>query len=256
VLLSHRLHLPATVANRSERAARPMVKGTLFPGSPSHRLRILNLCRSSTNSPQTSQLRTLCALTAVPGKSSEAKRRPRPPHQDRPSGDDLYIVDQHTAHERVLYEEMQNRIEASSVDGQSLLFPVQIELSPEQLAVFEEAAELLTNSGFAVSEFGGRMINIESVPTVLAKKSPEKVVRAVLDDLGSERKTGTDLKKAMAQSMACRAAVMSGDRLSDREAEGLLEQLLRCRDKYSCPHGRPTFIKISRQDLDRQFGRE
>jgi len=70
------------------------------------------------------------------------------------AGEDLYIVDQHTAHERVLYEEMKTRIEASSVDGQNLLFPVQIELSPEQLAVFEESRELLTDSGFAISGFG------------------------------------------------------------------------------------------------------
>ena len=172
------------------------------------------------------------------------------------AGDDLYIVDQHTAHERVLYEEMLRRVEASSVDGQNLLFPAQVELSPEQLAVFESSSELLAASGFVVSPFGGRMVNIESMPTILARKSPEKVLRAVLDDIGGERKSGADLRKAMAQSMACRAAVMAGDRLDDAEATGLLERLLKCDNKYSCPHGRPTFIRISREDLDRQFGRE
>ncbi len=172
------------------------------------------------------------------------------------AGDDLYIVDQHTAHERVLYEEMLRRVEASAVDGQTLLFPVQVELSPEQLAVFDSSGELLAAAGFVVSPFGGRMVNIESMPTILARKSPEKVLRAVLDDIGGERKSGADLKKAMAQSMACRAAVMAGDRLDDSEATGLLERLLKCDNKYSCPHGRPTFIRITREDLDRQFGRE
>jgi DNA mismatch repair protein MutL len=70
------------------------------------------------------------------------------------------------------------------------------------------------------------------------------------------RRAGLDLAKAMAQSIACRAAVKAGDRLSDTEAVALLEALLRSRDRYSCPHGRPTFIKLTRADLDKQFGRE
>lgn len=171
------------------------------------------------------------------------------------SGDNLYIVDQHTAHERVLYEETLDKIDSQSLHGQNLLFPVQIELSPEQLAVFEESLELLNKSGFAVSEFGGRTINIEAVPVVLAKKSPEKLFLKIIDDIASLRKAGCDLIKAMAQSIACRSAVMSGDKLNDQEATHLIKSLLNCRDKYSCPHGRPTFIKISKDDLDKQFGR-
>jgi DNA mismatch repair protein MutL len=171
------------------------------------------------------------------------------------AGDDLFIVDQHTAHERVLYEEMVRRIDSHSVVGQQLLLPVQIELTPEQFGLFGEAGELLNQSGFTVSEFGGRTVNIEALPSVLSRKSPEKLFLKVLDDLASLRKGGQDLKKSMAQSIACRAAVMSGDRLNDQEAVALLEQLLRCENKYSCPHGRPTFVKISRSDLDRQFGR-
>jgi DNA mismatch repair protein MutL len=114
---------------------------------------------------------------------------------------------------------------------------------------------LLNNSGFSVAHFGGTMINVEAVPSVLSRKSPEKVVRKVIDDLASLRRAGYDFKKAMAQSIACRAAVMSGDRLSDREAEGLLEQLLQCENRYTCPHGRPTFVRLGKADLDKQFGR-
>lgn len=171
------------------------------------------------------------------------------------SGENLYIVDQHTAHERVLYEETLERIADQSIHGQNLLFPVQVELSPEQLAVFDESLEMLNKSGFMVSEFGGRTINIEAVPLVLAKKSPEKMFLKIIDDIASLRKAGCDLIKAMAQSIACRSAVMSGDRLNDQEATHLISSLLNCRDKYSCPHGRPTFIKISKEDLDKQFGR-
>jgi len=171
------------------------------------------------------------------------------------SGEDLYVVDQHTAHERVLYEETLPLIEAQGVNGQNLLFPVQVELSPEQLAIFEEALELLNKSGFCVSYFGGRMINIEAIPSILSKKPPDRTFLKVIDDVASLKKAGYDLKKAMAQSLACRSAVMAGDRLTDDEAIHLVSRLLKCQDKYSCPHGRPTFIRISKADLDRQFGR-
>ena len=172
------------------------------------------------------------------------------------AGDDLYIVDQHTAHERVLYEEVLRQIEANSASAQTLLFPVQLELSPEQLSLFESAAGIFQRSGFTVAPFGGRMVNIEAVPAIGRGRSPEKMLRHVLDDILGLRKSGHDMKKAMAQSIACRSAVMAGDRLSDEEARHLVERLLRCDDRYSCPHGRPTFIRISREDLDRRFGRD
>ncbi len=171
------------------------------------------------------------------------------------AGGALYIIDQHTAHERVLYEQMLEKVEKQAINAQNLLFPVQIELDPEQYSVFEESAELLNNSGFGVSSFGGRMVNVEAMPSIMSKKSTEKTFVKVIDDLASLRNAGCDQKKAMAQSIACRSAVMAGDYLSEREATGLLEQLLKCRDKYSCPHGRPTFIRLSRADLDKQFGR-
>ncbi|MBD3332461.1 DNA mismatch repair endonuclease MutL [candidate division GN15 bacterium] len=170
-------------------------------------------------------------------------------------GDDLYIVDQHTAHERVLYEENIKRLEQQSIHAQQLLFPAQVELSPEQLAVYEEIGETLQDSGFDIGFFGGRMINIQAVPSVLTRRSPEVVVQKVLDDIASLRQAGYDLKKAIAQSMACRAAVMAGDRLSDEQAVGLLERLLQCENAFSCPHGRPTFVRLTRSDIDKQFGR-
>jgi DNA mismatch repair protein MutL len=155
----------------------------------------------------------------------------------------------------VLYEEILANIDKHTVDGQHLLFPVQVELTAEQLAVFDESEEMLNNSGFQVAHFGGRMVNIESVPALLARKSAEQMFLKIIDDIASLRKSGHDLKKAIAQSMACRSAVMAGDKLSDQEARRLLERLLQCDNSYCCPHGRPTFIKFSRKDIDRQFGR-
>lgn len=171
------------------------------------------------------------------------------------SGENLFIVDQHTAHERVLFEENMKKVDQRSIDGQSLLFPVQIELDPQQLALFEEVVEILNNSGFTVSHFGGRTINIEAIPALFKKKSPEKLMIRIIDDIASLKKSGYDLKKAIAETMACRAAVMAGDKLSDQEAVHLVERLLKCENKYSCPHGRPTFVKLSKEDIDKQFGR-
>jgi DNA mismatch repair protein MutL len=168
---------------------------------------------------------------------------------------DLYIVDQHTAHERVLYEEMLQAAQDQGGQGQNLLFPVQVELTPEQLVLFEETRDLLCRLGFSADEFGGRTVRIEAVPSVLSKKSPEKSFLAVLDDIASLKRAGHDLNKAVAQSIACRSAVMAGDRLTDEEAWHLVSRLLKCHDKYFCPHGRPTFVKIAKADLDRQFRR-
>ncbi len=167
----------------------------------------------------------------------------------------LYIIDQHTAHERVLFEENMTKVDRSSIEGQTMLFPVQVELDPQQFALFEESSEMLNKSGFEVTLFGGSTVNISAIPSILKKKSPEKMFLRILDDIVSLKQSGYDLKKAMAQSIACRSAVMAGDRLTDKEATHLLTRLLDCKNMYACPHGRPTFIKMSREDLDRQFGR-
>ena len=171
------------------------------------------------------------------------------------SGDDLYIVDQHTAHERVLFEDTLKKLDKNSVESQTLLFPAQAELNPQQMALFDEIEGSLNGSGFAVSHFGGKTINIEAVPAVLSKKSPEQSVLKILDDIASLKQAGYDMHKAMAQSIACRSAMMAGDHLSKEEAQHLIARLLECENSYSCPHGRPTFIRLTREDLDKQFGR-
>ncbi|HOZ07382.1 MAG TPA: DNA mismatch repair endonuclease MutL, partial [candidate division Zixibacteria bacterium] len=110
------------------------------------------------------------------------------------SAEELYVVDQHTAHERVLYEETLRRLAEQSLSGQSLLFPAQVELSPEQFAVFEESCDLLNRSGFAVAPFGGRTVTIDATPSVLARRqrSPDTMFLHILDDLGSLRRAGQD----------------------------------------------------------------
>ncbi|MCD6248828.1 MAG: DNA mismatch repair endonuclease MutL [candidate division Zixibacteria bacterium] len=171
------------------------------------------------------------------------------------SGSDLLIIDQHTAHERVLFEDILRQMDNEGGLAQHLLLPVQVDLGADQMTLFDEALATLNKSGFEVAPFGGQTVRIEATPAVLSRKSPEKSFLAVLNDIASLKKSGYDLNKAIAQSIACRSAVMAGDKLSDREAIGLVDSLLKCENRYSCPHGRPTFIKMSREDLDKQFGR-
>jgi len=168
---------------------------------------------------------------------------------------DLIIIDQHAAHERILYEENLRLLEKGGAVSQNLLFPINIELSPERFSLFEESLATLESSGFVIQEFGASTILLSAVPTSLSKKSPEKVFHEILADIEDLRRAGFDLQKAVAQSMACRAAIMAGDILDEKEALGLVERLLACENRHCCPHGRPTLLKISKNELDGKFGR-
>lgn len=169
---------------------------------------------------------------------------------------ELYIVDQHAAHERVLYEQALEQVEKGSATTQRLLFPDTVELSAEEYLTFESSREILIKLGFDVGEFGHNAVVINGMPPVFRDKNPSKIIRELLDDLTQLDKAGGDLIKSTAQSMACRAAVMAGDRLSADEVRTLVVRMFATNNPYCCPHGRPTFIKISREELDGRFGRK
>jgi len=172
------------------------------------------------------------------------------------SDDQLFIVDQHTAHERVLYEEHLKAVDGAGTSSQNLLFPVNIEMSAERYILFEESAELLHKAGFVAEPFGSNTIMLSAVPGALSKKSPEKVFSEICEDIEGLRKAGQDLKKSVVQSVACRGAIMAGDRLTEQEALTLLKRLLMTDNPHSCPHGRPTILKISKNELDVKFKRK
>jgi len=171
------------------------------------------------------------------------------------SDDELLLVDQHTAHERVLYEQNLAAMESGKAVSQNLLFPINIELSPEEFTLFEEATGILKAAGFIVEPFGTCNVLLTAVPISISKASPERIFQNIMDDIQNMRKTGADIKKALAQSMACRAAVMAGTILSREEAEALLRQLLATENHHCCPHGRPTILRITKRELDGKFGR-
>lgn len=169
---------------------------------------------------------------------------------------ELYVIDQHAAHERVLYEEALKTVAAGSSSSQKLLFPETVELTADEFITFENSREVLTKLGFEVEPFGGHSIIINGMPPVFGDKNPNRILKKLIDDIGQLNKAGGELIKSVAQSHACRAAVMAGDRLSGAEVSGLVARLLEANNPYCCPHGRPTFIKISRDELDSRFGRK
>ena len=117
------------------------------------------------------------------------------------------------------------------------------------------SGDVLTGLGFEVEPFGQNAVIVNAMPPVFRDKSPTRILRALLDDLVQLDKAGGDLIKSAAQSMACRAAVMAGDRLGAEEVINLVLKLFSMNNPYCCPHGRPTFIKISGEELDGRFGR-
>ena len=172
------------------------------------------------------------------------------------SGDELLIVDQHTAHERVLYEEHLKAIESGKTISQNLLFPINIELTPERFAVYEEASDVLKSAGIISQPFGATTVMLSAVSASLTKKSPEKVFEEILTDIENLHKGGEELTKAVAQSIACRAAIMAGDVISEEEAITLYKRLSTVDNKHCCPHGRPVTLKLSKHELDKKFGRK
>ncbi|MBD3298715.1 MAG: DNA mismatch repair endonuclease MutL [candidate division Zixibacteria bacterium] len=170
-------------------------------------------------------------------------------------GEELWVIDQHTAHERVLYEEVLQRIHSRRPDTQRLLFPETFEIEAAEWETFESSEELLAALGFEVRPFGSRTVLLEGVPNNMRIKNPVHLFRRVLEDIDQARRGGEDITKAAAASMACRSAVMAGDRLKHEEMQTLFARLMHTENPFSCPHGRPTMVKIPFLEFDKKFCR-
>jgi DNA mismatch repair protein MutL len=168
----------------------------------------------------------------------------------------LMIVDQHVAHERILYERVLRSWEDNAPYSQQLLFPQTIDLVPREMALVKELMPDLIRLGFQIRFFGGVSIVLEGIPGDVRSGREESILREVLDAYEEFGETkilaGRD---ALAASFACRAAIKSGDKLQQEEMHVLIEQLFQCNNPYVCPHGRPIVIKLAIDELDRRFGR-
>jgi len=169
----------------------------------------------------------------------------------------LLIVDQHVAHERILYERFSAAVSGDRVECQGLLIPRTIELTPHQTATLERMQPELERSGLGVERFGGRSVLIRSVPAVARDADCESLVREILDGLDAEDRT-VDLERVrdrIAVSMACRAAIKVHTPLTMEKMQWLIDELAQTRIPTNCPHGRPIILRFSLYEIERNFGR-
>lgn len=167
----------------------------------------------------------------------------------------LVIIDQHAAHERVLYEQAKRSFRESSTTAQQLLFPQVVELSQSELQVLDQHQDLLSKLGFSVRPFGAKTVLVEAEPATLKSVSHGQILREILDDLDSHKKPELNREEKLARSFACRGAVMAGDSLTREEMNSLVNMLFATSAPYTCPHGRPTIIRMSLDELAKKFGR-
>lgn len=167
--------------------------------------------------------------------------------------DGLYLVDQHAAHERILYESIQNQYLVKEIDVQGLLQPVLLELTSTEDEVLKTRLQDLSNLGFAMESFGERSYLVRSIPSLLRNGSIEDTLREILNH--ETHKELQDWLNRTITSLACHGAIKAGQHLTDQESRELLSQLEQTSLPRNCPHGRPTMIHLSSGQLHRHFGR-
>ncbi len=171
--------------------------------------------------------------------------------------DGVAIIDQHVAHERVLYERIMGRLTSGTLESQRLLAPMVLEMSPDARAVLVERAEELHQCGFDIEEFGPASVRVASMPVLLSPDQAAAAVRSLASDLeGLGGKAAVhDQLRQMAATMACHAAVKANDPLTMEKMQHILDELRRTAYSTVCPHGRPVMLRLSRREIEKNFQR-
>jgi DNA mismatch repair protein MutL len=168
----------------------------------------------------------------------------------------MYLLDQHAAHERVLFEQLLAQRERAAVASQALLEPQPVELAPEAAGLLEEHLEMLGSLGIQVEPFGGTTMLVRALPAIVAQTDPRQVLEDVAAALEmGDAPLGGTVEEAVARQVCKRAAVKAGQVLAQAEMEELVRALEQCANPRTCPHGRPTMIHLSVEQLAREFGR-
>jgi len=166
----------------------------------------------------------------------------------------LYLIDQHAAHERILFEKIMAQRTSKKPDVQGMLEPLALELTPSQEQALANCAGLLSELGFTIEPFGAKTCLVRALPAVLKDTALSEAILELLDDIGAEKDPEKrDLKAA--QSLACHGAIRAGQTLDTSQLVGLINQLVSTSQPRTCPHGRPTILHLSSQQLKREFGR-
>lgn len=171
--------------------------------------------------------------------------------------DDIYILDQHAAHERVLYEKVkQNFYKDGGKEVQMLLLPDVIDLPKKDMRLVHDNLKLFEQSGFDIEEFGENTIKINGVPVICYEMDTKDLFLDIIDGLDITNRTNKqDIEEKFISTVACKAAVKANMYLDEREIRGLLDELLLLENPFTCPHGRPTAIRITKTEIEKKFGR-
>jgi DNA mismatch repair protein MutL len=260
--LTTRLQPPPTMRSTETLGASPV---TYAPGL------LLDPAPRPSSSPPTSEGRPLPDATEANNQEADALRLPAPQPPPPPTKiiqlydaylvveteEGMLVIDQHALHERILFEQIKRRIQSGPLEKQPLLVPEPVELTAEQAARTLEHRDALAELGLGIEDFGGGTVLLTSYPALLDRRSPQEILRAVVDHLISKERPPSRevLFNDLMSLMACHAAVRAGERLTPEQMAALVEQRHLADDAHHCPHGRPTALLFSRHDLERQFRR-
>ena len=173
-------------------------------------------------------------------------------------GQEMYILDQHAAHERIMYEKVkENYYSESTKDSQMLLLPDVITLTHKEMDIAKDNMEMFRKAGFTLEEFGENTIKLTGVPTVCIDLDTKELFLETLDEINTVARTAKQEKEEkFIATVACKAAVKANMALDEKEVESLMDKLLALPNPFTCPHGRPTAIKMTKYDIERKFARK
>ena len=168
----------------------------------------------------------------------------------------LFLIDQHAAHERVLYEKFMSYFKQGDVATQLLLMPETLHFTLEEIGIIEENEEIFRKLGFDFEIFGSNDIIVREVPYILNSPIPVSTFKDVLDEIQTSKvKDITDIKADQIITMSCKSAVKAHHKLSEDECKNLIDSLLALENPFTCPHGRPTIVSFTKSDIEKMFKR-
>lgn len=171
------------------------------------------------------------------------------------SGNDIYMIDQHAAHERLLFDKLAGEVEAGSVVVQNMLLPYVFKLTPKEGELLRQRLQEINECGFEINELSGGAFSLSAVPMLCSDMKKESFVSMILDGLSDMRYRRTDFVKDILMQSACKAAIKGEDKLAESEIEYLIKQFEAGDKVLMCPHGRPLVVKISKSEIEKWFKR-
>lgn len=169
--------------------------------------------------------------------------------------DELYIIDQHAAHERLYYEKYLQQFQNFGIQSQNLIVPIVVDLSISEKQIILENIDAFHKLGYEIDDFGGNSLSLRSVPVIYGNPDPRDLFNEIQSQIDEKSKTLLAVIDKIIYTMACKSAVKAGDKLSYSEMAELIEKLRYCDNPFNCPHGRPTIIKMTHYELDKKFKR-